>query len=121
MKITLPDKGEKSTVDMDIDDVDFLKRKSNFIPEIGTSIGKLTEASIFKSLHSNLKSTTESPRQVAVSCIEGAMHEWFAHGREIYEARQSAMRNVCKDANLPVPAVEMSFDDRASLWLDKYT
>lgn len=120
MKITLPDKGDDVRDDLGHNEADFLKRMSNYIPEIDRKIGKLAEASIFKSLHSNLKSTSATPREVAVSCIEGAMHEWFAHGRKIYEARQAKMKLVCRDARLPVPAVDLTFDERVEQWKEKY-
>jgi hypothetical protein len=120
MKITLPDKGNDAHKDLSLADADFLKRKSNYIPEIDRKIGQLDEKSIFKSLHSNLKSKTVSQREVAVSCIEGAMHEWFAHGREVYEDRQEKMKLVCRDAKLPIPAVHMTFDERVELWKEKY-
>lgn len=121
MKITLPDKGDDEKDFLCDEDADFLKRHSNFIPEIGCSIGKLDENSIFKSLHCNLKSKTASPVDVAVSCIETAMHEWFAHGRGVYEKRQQQMQEVCRQMKLPVPAVGVPFDERVNHWLCKYS
>jgi len=120
MKITLPDKSENEVAFMEDEDADFLKRKSNFIPEINRSIGALDENSIFKSLHSNLQSHSVLPETVSVSCIETAMHEWFAHGREVYELRASQMREVCEETGLPVPAVFTTFDERVENWLNKY-
>lgn len=76
--------------------------------------------SIFKSLHSNLKSKTATPREVSVSCIESAMHEWFAFGKETYEDRQKKMIKVCEDANLPVPAVHVTYQERVDMWKNKY-
>lgn len=121
MKITLPDKSDDEVCFMDIKDSDFLKRKSNFIPEIGHSIGKLDENSIFKSLHANLASKSCLPEEVSSSCIETAMHEWFAHGRELYNVRAEQMREVCDLADLPVPAVHVTFDERVRNWQNKYT
>jgi hypothetical protein len=120
MKITLPDKGDNVVKFMKDEDADFLKRQSQYIPEIGCKIGKLDEMSIFKSLHSNLKSTTQTKKQVASSCIETAMHEWFAHGREVYDMRRAQMQEVCRQAKLIVPAVDITFDDRVEFWLSKY-
>lgn len=121
MKVTLPDKSDDAVAFMDEDDADFLKRKSVYIPEIKTSIGCLDEDSIFKSLHVNLKSKTTLPQSVAVSCIETAMHEWFAHGREVYNQRAQQMQEICKKVNLPVPAVQVTFDERVAFWLEKYS
>lgn len=121
IKITLPNKSDDEVAFMQSEDADFIKRQSNFIPEIGCSIGKLCEDSIFKSLHANIRSKTELPEQVSSSCIETAMHEWFAHGKEVYTMRQQQMRRVCERANLPVPAVNISFQERVDHWLEKYS
>jgi hypothetical protein len=58
MKITDPNKTDLVEDDMDVDDADFLKRHSNFIPEIGYRIGKLSKSSMYKPLLANLKSKT---------------------------------------------------------------
>lgn len=121
MKITPPNKSEDESPFMDQGEADFLKRKSTYIPEIGTSIGSLDENSIFKSLHANVQSKTELPISVSASCIESAMHEWFAHGREVYEKRAGQMKEVCRLANLPVPAVNATFDERVAEWHEKYS
>lgn len=120
IKITLPDKGDHEVDFMDEKHADFLKRHSNYIPEIAFSLGMLDEMSIFKSLHCNLLSKSQTPLEVSVSCIEGAMHEWFAHGKKVYELRQSQMREVCSAHELRIPAVEFSFDERVQHWLSKY-
>jgi hypothetical protein len=119
MKITLPDKSDDEVDHMDDEDADFLKRNSVFIPEIGIDIGALSNDSIMKSLHANLKSETK-PLAVAVNCIETAMHEWFGHGKEVYEDKQRRMKLVCEDMELPVPAVHMTYDERVKKWIEKY-
>lgn len=121
IKITPPDKGGSEKPFLSPDECDFLKRKSNFIPEIGVRIGKLVEDSIFKSLHSNLASKAVTKEQVAISCLETAAHEWFAHGREVYDKRMQQMQQVCTEVKLPVPAVFTSFDDRVEHWKSKYS
>ncbi|APG78028.1 hypothetical protein 1 [Beihai sesarmid crab virus 1] len=121
MKITSPDKKTEISPFLDRSVVDFLKRQSNYIPEIGCEIGRLDEMSIFKALHQNLRSKTETKEQVAISCVETAMHEWFAHGREVYELRQTQMKKVCEAVDLPIPAVMLSYDERAAHWKEKYS
>jgi hypothetical protein len=116
MKITLPDKSGESQRFLPRERADFLKRTSVYIPEIDTTVGALDEDSIFKSLHVNLKSKVQTPRQVSASCIETAMHEWFAHGRDVYNRRQQQMEEVCRRARLPIPAVGVPFDDRIEKW-----
>jgi hypothetical protein len=120
MKITLPSKTDEVRRFLPVSECDFLKRKGNFIPEIDRELGALDEDSIFRSLHANLKSKTETPTQVAISCIETAMHEWFAHGKEVYEDRQEKMKLVCEHLSLAVPAVHISFEERVQRWKDTY-
>lgn len=120
IKITLPDKSDIICDFLNRKDLDFLKRSSNYIPEIDTRLGKLVEDSIFKSLHANLESKKVSRREVSASALVGAMHEWFAHGRDIYELRQDQMREVCERAGMKLNAVEITFDDRAHHWLENY-
>lgn len=120
MKLTLPNKSDDEVPFLEYENTDFLKRKSNFIPEIGCAIGMLDEDSIFKSLHSNIKSPNVTKREVSHSCVEGALHEWFAFGREHYEKRRAQMQEVCELAQLPVAALEVTFDERVAAWQDKY-
>jgi len=120
MKITLPSKTDDVVDFLDVKDADFLKRKSNFIPEIECTIGQLEEDSIFKSLHSNLKSAVSTPREVAASCVETALHEWFAFGRDHYDMRLKQMQEVCARQDLPVPALNVTFDERVAKWKEQY-
>lgn len=120
MKITPPDKDSEGTAFMLDACADFLKRNSQYIPEIMCWIGRLNEDSIWKSLHANLESKSTTRSMVAVSCIECAMHEWFAFGREHYEMRAEQMREVCRRADLPVPAVSVTYDERVAHWKSKY-
>lgn len=120
MKVTLPDKSDNEVAFMENGDADFLKRNSVFIPEIGRHLGALDEMSIFKSLHANLRSKGATQTEVAMSCIDGAMHEWFAHGREVYEDRREKMKLVCEAVELPMPSVQATFDERVDSWREKY-
>lgn len=120
MKITLPDKSSDEIPFMKTEDVDFLKRKNTYIPELECNVGRLDEASIFKSLHSNLSSRTVTKDEVSISCIETAMHEWFFHGKETYEKRQNQMKEVCQSKNWTIPAVLNSFEERVEFWRQIY-
>jgi hypothetical protein len=107
---------------MDVDDADFLKRHSQFIPEIGTRIGKLSKTSMYKPFFANLKSKTETPETVAISCIETYMHELFAHGQEEYEHDQPLIKELCvRVLDFVPPAVQFTFDERVQMWKEKYT
>lgn len=120
MKLTLPSKTDEERSFLTLEESDFIKRIGNYIPEIGTEIGRLDEASIWKSLHSNLKTSRATPPEVAVSCIETALHEWFAFGREHYEMRRQQMQEVAHRNNLDFPALNHTFDDRVAFWIEKY-
>jgi hypothetical protein len=109
------------TDDLSIDEADFLKRMSVFIPEIGTRLGALCKSSMQKCLLTNLKSKTETPEKVAISCIETYMHELFAHGRQEYEHDQPLIKELCVRAlDFVPPAVAFSFDERVEMWKEKY-
>ncbi len=105
---------------MDVEEVDFLKRSSCYIQEIDTKLGKLDETSIFKSLCSNLKSKTACPSEVAASCVESALHEWFAYGKDHYEMRREQMKVVCERAKLPLSVLDITFEERVAHWKEKY-
>jgi hypothetical protein len=120
VKITHPSKSDKEVKFLGPKELDFLKRTSNYIPEIDREIGKLEEDSIFKSLHANLKSKEATKREVAAACVESATHEWFAHGRNVYEDRRKKLEAACQKVRLPVPALDLGFDDRVENWKEKY-
>lgn len=109
---TMPDKESELVEFMRWDDADFLKRTDAMIPELGYRVGKLDEMSIFKSLHSNLKSDVVSPREQTTSCMNGAAFEWFAHGREVYDLRTSQLKIIAEKHNLMPPGIHLSYDDR---------
>ncbi|APG76869.1 hypothetical protein 1 [Beihai picorna-like virus 18] len=120
IKITPPDKEDRVFEYLTATELEFLKRVSVYIPEIGLHLGALGEDSILKSLLCNIRSKEATRLEVAISCIEAAMHEWFAHGRIIYELRQFQMGYVCQDMNISLPAVRMTFDERVEEWKKKY-
>nr|UDL17002.1 MAG: nonstructural polyprotein [Biomphalaria pfeifferi virus 1] len=120
IKITPPDKKSESSEFFALDKLDFLKRQSSFIPEINRSIGRLDENSIFKSLMYNVKGSVHK-RDVALSCIDSALHEWFAFGRAHYEKRRAQLIEVCQQANLSdYPILYVDFSERTQRWLNSY-
>ena len=120
MKITPPDKKAKGTKFLKEEEADFLKRKSVLVEGLPCVTGALCESSIFKSLHSNLKSKTLTDEELTISCIETAMHEWFFHGREKFETRQKQMQEICKRHNFVIPSVCRTFDERVEFWKETY-
>jgi len=122
IKITPPDKNSiHEEPFFPLYKLDFLKRQSHFIPEINRKIGKLEEGSIFKSLCYNVASSSASKKDVAASCIDSALHEWFAYGREHYEERRHQLIQSCTEVGLAdYSTLQVTFDDRVDLWLKAY-
>lgn len=103
---TMPDKESEPTAYMNDTDADFLKRKNLFNPETGLYHGALDEDSIFKSLHAVLKSTIGKKKHAAGN-IQGALNEWFHHGREVFTKRHAQMIKVAEEADLQNMCVEV--------------
>lgn len=120
MKFTMPDKHSDPVAFMDDTRADFLKRKNRFDEDLGHTVGMLEEASIFKSLHSILKSKTVTPEEVAAQNIDGALREWFFHGRDVFEMRRSQMKEVARRTGMLCQTLDDDFDTRVQAWKDKY-
>jgi hypothetical protein len=122
MTFTMPDKESEATKFMHIDSTDFLKCVNRFDPDLGHNVAQLSEDSIFKSLHSVLASKVLSPEEAAAFNIDGAMREWFFHGREKFNLRQKQMKEVVEMCGLSdhVKDFDRSFDARVADWKDKY-
>lgn len=122
MKFTMPDKESEPTPYMIDKEADLLKRANVYSEDTGMIMGALDEDSIFKSLHSCLKSKAITREQQAMQNIDGALREWFNHGREVYEKRREQMREVAKRAGIThgCTVIHESYDDRLQAWKDKY-
>lgn len=131
---TMAEKDASSVPFITHEEADFLKRKSRFDKRVGYTerdgtihngiwVSMLEEDSIFKSLHSNLKSKSESAEAVAIDCIEGAMRSWFFYGREHFEYRHEQMKEVVRIMeweNFMSDSFEDSYEIRYSKWVEKY-
>jgi hypothetical protein len=100
MKFTMPDKESEATEYMIDEEADLLKRKNIYNKDLGMFVGALSEDSIFKSLHSVLKSKELTPDHQAAINIDGALREWFFHGEELYERRRAEMKRVAEKADI---------------------
>jgi hypothetical protein len=122
MKFTMPDKTAEPTEYMVDEEADFLKRKNVYNPELGKWVGALDEDSIFKSLHSVLRSKSISTTEQSMQNIDGALREWFFHGREVFDRRLGQMRNVAREAGIEhgCRTLNMGYDDRVRQWKDKH-
>jgi hypothetical protein len=117
---TMPDKTSTPTEYMDDADCEFLKRRSVYNAEVNMSFGALDEMSIFKSLHSAVRSKVLSPTEQAVSNIDGALQEWFAHGEDVYELRRAQMIQISDRAGFTCRETSTPYAIRLAEWKEKY-
>lgn len=120
MIFTMPDKTSDPTPYMNRYEADFLKRKDRYEAELGVHVGMLEEASIFKSLHSILKSKACTPEEVCAQNIDGALREWFFHGREVFEMRREQMKEIARRGELVCQTLDVDFDSRVDAWKSKH-
>jgi len=122
MKFTMPDKESEPTPYMTDEEADLLKRANVYCPDTGMIMGALDEDSIFKSLHATLKSKALTREQQSMQNIDGALREWFSHGREKYEMRREQMTEVAKRAGIDhgCNIIHQSYDERLDIWREKY-
>lgn len=118
LKFTMPDKESEAVEYLHIDETDFLKRRSYFHAELGCYVGILDDASIFKSLHCQMRSTHITQKQIAGQNIDGALRSWFFHGRKVFEMRQSQMQQVAERAEVQHMTLTLNktFDEYVSEW-----
>jgi hypothetical protein len=106
---TMPDKESTPTKFMKDEDADFLKRKNVYNPDTGFIHGALDEDSIFKSLHTVLKSSLGRKAHAAGN-IEGALREWFHHGRDTFTRRHMQMIEIAERAQLQNLTMDVNED-----------
>lgn len=119
---TMPDKESKPTKYMKDCEADFLKRSNVYNPDLGLWQGALSEDSIFKSLFCNMRSKCLSKHELAVQNIDGALREWWFHGRSVYEARRKEMQQIAEKHSLTVDCVMLNkdYDWVLSNYCDRY-
>lgn len=122
MVFTMPNKSDTPTPYMNNEECDFLKRKTFYNPDLGYKIGILDDSSIFRSLHSQMKSDEMTPEEIAAQNICGAANSWFFHGREIYDKRTTQLRAVAEASNLThlTTALDVPYDAKVDKWRKTY-
>jgi hypothetical protein len=122
---TMPDKTSELVPYLDVEDFEFLKRKSIYHPKLGVHVGALLEKSIFKSLHCYMrpKGAPLTPEQACAQNLDTALREWFGHGEEIYEERRKQIKKVAQDNNIThlCELLDWSYDDHIRNWHVKYS
>lgn len=118
--LTMPDKKSEAVEFLD-NTCDFLKRRTSFIPEINCKVGALGEESIFKSLKAMVPSKYVSKEQAMAINIDGALREWFLHGRELFSLRHEQMKQVAARCDLTnrIATLQLDFDQRVEIWKSK--
>jgi hypothetical protein len=127
----MADKESKSVGYINHLDASYLQRDCRFEPRYcyldgeekvdGMWLAMLKEDSIFKSLHSNLASSTETPEMVAIQCIEGALREWWFYGKEVFDLRHQQLKEVVLTmewTHFMSPQFFLNFEERETLWLE---
>jgi hypothetical protein len=123
MEFTMPDKESNPIPYLHMLDCDFLKRKSVYHPMIRYNLGALDEMSIFKSLHSVLKSDAVTMTEQMISNLDGAAREFFCHGEEIYKKRVKELLAVATEIGVEHACRELgyTYEDRIAKWIAQYT
>jgi hypothetical protein len=104
---------------LSVDASDFLKRNSVFIPEIGIKVGALTEESIVRPFLCWLKRPPDEKSHYA-SLIDGALFEFFLHGRSKYEEARTKLTELAKSVGTATNKLNLTFDDRVASWEKDY-
>jgi hypothetical protein len=131
IEYTMADKDAESVPYITLEEADFLKRATVFRPEYsdpstrekGMYLAKLSEESIFKSLHCNMLSKVVSKEEIARQCLDGALRELWFYGREHFEMRHEQFKNIVFEhewQHIISPNFYKTFDEREEEWLEKY-
>ncbi|APG78893.1 hypothetical protein 1 [Beihai picorna-like virus 1] len=122
MVFTMPDKESEPTPYMNDLEADFLKRHNRFDSETNLIHGVLDETSIFKSLHTVLRSKAVSMEDQSAQNIDGALREWWQYGKQRYEMRRDQMREVATRAGIShlCNELEVTYEQRMEDFKEKY-
>jgi hypothetical protein len=122
MVLTMPDKKSEPKPYMKDDEADFLKRRNRFEEETGLIHGVLEEDSIWKSLHTVVKSRSVGLEDQSAQNIDGALREWWQYGREVYDQRRAQMKEVAEKAGIShlCNELNMTYDDRLEKFKETY-
>jgi len=96
---TPANKSESAPDLIPITEIDFLKRKPIYNPDLGAYMGALDFGSMVKSLHCSASDTL--PPDVAASVnLDGSIREMFNHGKAEYDKWQLIVSDIAKEHNL---------------------
>lgn len=119
---TMPDKESTATRYMTADEADFLKRTNRYHKDLKINVGVLSEASIFKRLHSHLVSKDLSLEMQSAVNIDSSLHDWFYYGYDTFMYRRSQLLEIAVRTNIVhlCRGFDLSYEDRVLRWNQKY-
>nr|URG14501.1 MAG: RNA dependent RNA polymerase [Picornaviridae sp.] len=101
---------------------DFLKRRFRYDSDVGAILGPLSMTSIFKSLHAICESKVVTNRVVSAGNIDGALSEFFLHGRGVYEEKREQLKQVAAASELTdlCRTLNLDYDAKLLEYKEKY-
>jgi len=121
VEYTMADKTSESVPYIDIDKVDFLKRKWVYDESLPGWLAPLCEDSIEKMLMIGVESKTMSPEHHAIACVGTAVFEYFFYGEQVFEEKKAFLKEVVHEAGLDGHVCDSTFPSYETLkerWLD---
>jgi hypothetical protein len=125
--LTAYDKSPIPKIYDNLHDVEFLKRKFLYSPELKNIAGPLNEDSIFKRLCCIHRPRAPNTMETILSAnIDSALAEWFYYGPKIYNTRLAQMSIVIDSITCPILAsvcrgvLSKSYEDRLATWNSLY-
>lgn len=100
VEYTMADKESESVPFIHIRDASFLKRKWRYDEDVGAMLAPLEEESIRGSLLVGIVSKDMTPEAHSIAVMQGALVEFFFHGREVFERWRTMFEQVIVEEGL---------------------
>lgn len=120
---TMADKTEMKVAYIPISDCSFLKRRWEYNAKLGVHTAPLEMDSLYKTLHSNLKSKCLTSEEQSADAIKAVMNEIFHHGRSEFERMRRQLSEVIEDKNMWGHWYERrlaTYEEQEELYVSKY-
>jgi hypothetical protein len=106
---TMADKTSESVPYINIDEVEFLKRKFVYDADVGYILCPLNHDSIEKMLMTWTRSKTITKEEQCIAVIASAVYEYFFYGRRIFEEKVVLLKEMVKELDLSFFVQESTF------------
>jgi len=100
VEYTMADKESESVPFIHLDDASFLKRKWRWDEDLQKMVAPLEETSIESSLMIGVVSKNLTPEAHAIAVMQGALGEYFFHGKKVFDAKRVLFTDVITELNL---------------------